>query len=148
SPPTADMLIIWNQVKVVRLGPPTSTLSQKLNLFVLRIYFSGEEIVIECKLTRSEGESTSYVVGFFHKLPEKVTLRWDIVPVKPYIPRPTRCFKCLKNRHSARPQRTCGRLARLLDMGPRLRDRRKEMSSMWLSALVLQPGVSQIVGWN
>ncbi|KAG7171767.1 hypothetical protein Hamer_G000678 [Homarus americanus] len=34
---------------------------------------------------------TSAVVGFLRSLPKEVVLGWDTIPVKPYIPKPTRC---------------------------------------------------------
>ncbi|KAG7154249.1 hypothetical protein Hamer_G027265 [Homarus americanus] len=57
-------------------------------------------IYVERKFMKEHGESTSALVGFFHKLSETVTLGEDAVPVKHYIPRPMRFYNCQRYGHA------------------------------------------------
>ncbi|KAG7163621.1 hypothetical protein Hamer_G002838 [Homarus americanus] len=88
---------------------PPSTPPEKLNLLVLKTFFTryriegltktvcrpnGSLMVTFDEAVGTRREVISAVVGFLGALPKEVLLGWDTVPVKPYTPRPTGCYRC------------------------------------------------------
>ena len=69
-------------------------------------FMSDQDVVDARKITRLEDnkrEMTNSVILSFakSKVPEKIIVGYEIIPVRPYVPRPMRCFKCQKFGHGS-----------------------------------------------